>query len=74
MAVVLIDASAGLTEQDVRVLQQAIDAGRALVIAFNKWDLTDEDFAAIDERLNEKGYIMPGLGDAGDRIFGTRIG
>lgn len=28
--------------------------------------------AAIDERLNEKGYILPGLGDAGDRIFGTR--
>ena len=29
--------------------------------------------AAIDERLNEKGYILPGLGDAGDRIFGTRV-
>ena len=28
--------------------------------------------AAIDERLNEKGYILPGLGDAGDRMFGTR--
>lgn len=27
--------------------------------------------AAIDEGLNEKGYILPGLGDAGDRIFGT---
>jgi len=27
--------------------------------------------AALDERLNENGYIMPGLGDAGDRIFGT---
>ncbi len=27
--------------------------------------------AAVDERLNEKGYIVPGLGDAGDRIFGT---
>lgn len=29
--------------------------------------------AAIDERLNEKGYILPGLGDAGDKIFGTRV-
>ena len=29
--------------------------------------------AAIDQRLNEKGYILPGLGDAGDRIFGTRV-
>jgi uracil phosphoribosyltransferase len=28
--------------------------------------------AAIDERLNERGYILPGLGDAGDKIFGTR--
>ncbi|MBQ5755376.1 MAG: uracil phosphoribosyltransferase [Oscillospiraceae bacterium] len=28
--------------------------------------------AALDERLNEKGYIVPGLGDAGDRIFGTK--
>ncbi|MCB4436330.1 uracil phosphoribosyltransferase [Alteromonas sp. McT4-15] len=28
--------------------------------------------AAIDERLNDKGYILPGLGDAGDKIFGTR--
>jgi len=28
--------------------------------------------AAQDERLNEHGYIMPGLGDAGDRIYGTR--
>lgn len=28
--------------------------------------------AALDERLNENGYILPGLGDAGDRLFGTR--
>lgn len=28
--------------------------------------------AAIDERLNDQGYILPGLGDAGDKIFGTR--
>jgi uracil phosphoribosyltransferase len=28
--------------------------------------------AAVDERLNEHGYIVPGLGDAGDRLFGTR--
>jgi uracil phosphoribosyltransferase len=27
--------------------------------------------AAVDERLNEAGYIVPGLGDAGDRLFGT---
>lgn len=28
--------------------------------------------AALDQKLNEKGYIIPGLGDAGDRMFGTR--
>ena len=28
--------------------------------------------AALDEKLNEKGYIVPGLGDAGDRMFGTK--
>ena len=28
--------------------------------------------AAIDRQLNEHGYILPGLGDAGDRIFGTK--
>ena len=27
--------------------------------------------AAVDDRLNEKGYIVPGMGDAGDRIFNT---
>ncbi len=28
--------------------------------------------AAIDEKLNSHGYIIPGLGDAGDRLFGTK--
>lgn len=28
--------------------------------------------AAVDDRLNDKGYILPGLGDAGDRLFGTK--
>ena len=27
--------------------------------------------ASLDEKLNDKGYILPGLGDAGDRLFGT---
>lgn len=31
----------------------------------------DITLAAMDERLNERGYIVPGLGDAGDRLFGT---
>jgi uracil phosphoribosyltransferase len=28
--------------------------------------------AALDEKLNDHGYIVPGLGDAGDRMFGTK--
>ncbi len=43
VAVVLLDASEPLAEQDVRVIQQVIDAGRGLVLAFNKWDLLDEE-------------------------------
>jgi uracil phosphoribosyltransferase len=35
-------------------------------------DDVDIYVAAIDEKLNEKGYIVPGLGDAGDRLFGTK--
>lgn len=42
-AVVLLDASEPLTEQDQRILGMAVEAGRALVIAVNKWDLLDED-------------------------------
>jgi GTPase len=43
VAVVLLDASDRLSEQDQRVIAEVVDAGRALVIAFNKWDLVDED-------------------------------
>ena len=43
VGVVLLDASQELTEQDIRVIQQVVDAGRALVIVCNKWDLMDDD-------------------------------
>ena len=43
VVILLIDASEPLTEQDIRVLSMIADAGRALVLAFNKWDLVDED-------------------------------
>jgi len=35
------------------------------------WDV-DIYVGALDDHLNENGYIVPGLGDAGDRIFGTK--
>jgi len=43
VVIVLVDASQPLTEQDQRVVTMVIEAGRALVLAFNKWDLVDED-------------------------------
>src|ERR1022692_3988703 len=43
VAVVLVDASEPLAEQDLRIISMVIDAGRSLVIAYNKWDLVDED-------------------------------
>ncbi|HEU5384835.1 MAG TPA: ribosome biogenesis GTPase Der [Streptosporangiaceae bacterium] len=43
VAVVLIDASEPLAEQDLRIVSMVIEAGRALVIAYNKWDKVDEE-------------------------------
>lgn len=43
VAVVLIDASEKISEQDIRIVQSVIDAGRGLVLALNKWDLVDEE-------------------------------
>ncbi|HSP36312.1 MAG TPA: ribosome biogenesis GTPase Der [Frankiaceae bacterium] len=43
VAMVLLDSSEPLTEQDQRILSMAVDAGRAVVLAFNKWDLVDDD-------------------------------
>lgn len=43
VAVVLLDGSEPVAEADVRVIEQVVEAGRALVLAVNKWDLVDED-------------------------------
>ncbi|MDR0783677.1 MAG: ribosome biogenesis GTPase Der [Propionibacteriaceae bacterium] len=43
VCVVVIDASEPVTEQDLRILSMVEESGRALVIAFNKWDLMDEE-------------------------------
>jgi GTP-binding protein len=43
VAVVLLDASEPISEQDQRVIGTVVEAGRALVLAFNKWDLVDGD-------------------------------
>ncbi|MGO1057325.1 ribosome biogenesis GTPase Der [Crossiella sp. CA198] len=43
VAIVLLDASTPISEQDQRVITMVVEAGRGLVLAFNKWDLVDED-------------------------------
>lgn len=58
VAVVLVDASASLTEQDTRVITQVVEAGRALVIAYNKWDLMDEDRRPFLEREIELDLVQ----------------
>ncbi len=54
VAVVLVDASDPLTEQDLRIISMVIEAGRALVIAYNKWDLVDEERQHYLEREIER--------------------
>ncbi|PRY56629.1 GTP-binding protein [Knoellia remsis] len=58
VAIVLIDASVPITEQDIRIVQQVVDAGRALVIAYNKWDLTDEERRHYLEREIERELVQ----------------
>ncbi|WP_235432547.1 ribosome biogenesis GTPase Der [Nostocoides japonicum] len=58
VAVVLIDASETIAEQDIRVIQQVVDAGRALVIAYNKWDLLDEERRYYLEREIERDLVQ----------------
>ena len=53
VALVLIDASVPLTEQDTRVMSQVVDAGRSIVLVFNKWDLVGEDERYLLERSME---------------------
>jgi GTP-binding protein len=50
VAVVLLAVDEVLSEQDVRILQLAIESGRALVLAFNKWDLLDDERRRYLER------------------------
>jgi GTP-binding protein len=58
VAVVLLDAGEPLTEQDTRVVQLAIDAGRAIVLAYNKWDLVDDERRRYLEREFELDLVQ----------------
>ena len=52
-----------ITERDVIVVDPMLATGMSMEVGY---------LAALDEKLNDHGYIVPGLGDAGDRIFGTK--
>jgi GTP-binding protein len=50
VAVVLIDVTEPISEQDVRIIELVLESGRALVLAFNKWDLLDSEDGVERER------------------------
>jgi GTP-binding protein len=54
VAVVLLDAGEPLAEQDTRVIRMVVEAGRGLVLAYNKWDVVDEERRRYLEREFEK--------------------
>ena len=66
VALVLIDASEPLSEQDLRLLSLVIEAGRALVIAYNKWDLMDEDRQRYLEKEIDRELVQAVLEGAAD--------
>ncbi|UJW31409.1 ribosome biogenesis GTPase Der [Saccharothrix sp. AJ9571] len=57
VVIVLLDASEPISEQDLRVLTMVVEAGRACVLAMNKWDLVDEDRRHQLERELERGLV-----------------
>ncbi|MGC7098927.1 ribosome biogenesis GTPase Der [Amycolatopsis lurida] len=57
VVIVLLDASEPISEQDLRVLTMVVEAGRACVLALNKWDLVDEDRRHQLERELERGLV-----------------
>ena len=58
VAVVIIDASQPITEQDTRIISTVAESGRALVIGFNKWDLVDEERRFYIEREIERDLVQ----------------
>ncbi|PPK90849.1 GTP-binding protein [Kineococcus xinjiangensis] len=58
VAVVLLDASQPMSEQDIRIVSMVQESGRALVLAYNKWDLTDEERRHYLEREIERELVQ----------------
>lgn len=70
----IMDTIAHLKEQNVTKIKVLciIAAPEGLAKVHEKYPEVKIYCTAVDEKLNEKAYIVPGLGDAGDRIFGTK--
>ena len=62
-----------INEREMIVVDPMLATGGSAVAEVQKYH-NDVDIyvAAVDEKLNDHGYIVPGLGDAGDRLFGTK--
>lgn len=58
VAVLVIDGSQSISEQDVRIIQTVRESGRALVVVFNKWDLVDEERRYYLEREYERELVQ----------------
>ena len=58
VAVLVIDGSQSISEQDMRIIQTVRDSGRALVIAFNKWDLVDDERRYYLDREIERDLVQ----------------
>ncbi|WUH94232.1 ribosome biogenesis GTPase Der [Streptomyces sp. NBC_00433] len=58
VAVILVDVAETLAEQDTRIISMAVEAGRAVVIAYNKWDLLDEERRYYLEREIERDLVQ----------------
>ncbi|MET0999781.1 MAG: ribosome biogenesis GTPase Der [Marmoricola sp.] len=58
VTVLVIDGSQSISEQDMRIIQTVRDSGRALVIAFNKWDLVDDERRYYLDREVERDLVQ----------------
>lgn len=62
VAVVILDAEEGITEQDTKVIGYVLDEGKALIVLVNKWDLLEKDKKRQKEVMEEVGRVLPYLG------------
>ena len=74
IALLMIDATQGLTEQDMKVAAFAHDKGKALIILVNKWDLAKENELNAEEFKEELRYRMPFVSYAPIRFISAKTG